>query len=72
MLALPPALLDLLQLKAGTAVGVGVDGGRLFVEPRIRPRFSLDQLLSQCDASAPLPDEDRKWLDAPSHGNELF
>ncbi|MEO6064419.1 MAG: antitoxin [Lysobacterales bacterium] len=72
MLALPPALLELLHLKAGTAVGVGVDGGRLIVEPRARPRYSLDELLARCDASAPLPDEDREWLDVPSHGSELL
>ncbi len=32
MLAVPPALLDLLQRKASTSVGVVVDDGRLIVE----------------------------------------
>jgi len=32
MLAVPPAILDLLQLQAGATVGVTVEGGRLVVE----------------------------------------
>lgn len=72
MLAVPPTILDLLHLKAGAAVGVGVDGGRLVIEPQQRPRYSLDELLAKCDASAPLSAEDRDWLDAPSIGSELL
>ena len=30
MLAVPPAILDLLDLRVGTAVGLVVDGGRLW------------------------------------------
>ena len=43
----PPALLDLLQLKAGASVGVAVDGGRLIVEASPRPRYTLDELLAK-------------------------
>lgn len=42
MLAVPPALLDLLHLQAGTMVGISVDGGRLVVEPQRRLRYTLD------------------------------
>ena len=42
MLALPPALLDILQLQPGAAVGVAVKGGRLIVEPQRRSRYTLD------------------------------
>ncbi len=72
MLAVPPAVLDLLHLKAGAAVGVGVDGGRLVVEPRPRARYSLDELLLQCDASAPLSAEEQEWLSARPMGGELL
>jgi len=72
MLTVPPALLDLLHLQAGNAVGLSVDGGRLVVEPQARPRYSLDELLAQCDSSLPLGDEEREWLDAPAIGNELL
>jgi hypothetical protein len=36
-----------------------------------RKRYTLDELLAQCDSSAPLTDEDRAWLDFPSVGREL-
>jgi antitoxin ChpS len=42
MLAVPPAILDILHLHAGATVGLAVDHGRLVVEPTLRPRYSLD------------------------------
>ena len=72
MMAVPPAFLDLLHLKAGATVGMTVDHGRLVVEPKPRPRYSLDELLAQCDASAELAAEDREWLVARPVGGELL
>lgn len=72
MLAVPPALLDLLHLKAGASVGVAVDGARLVVEATPRPRYTMDELLAVSDyAQAPSPN-DREWLDAPAIGKELL
>lgn len=72
MLTVPPALLDLLHLQAGNTVGIAVDGGRLVVEPQARPRYTLDELLAQCDSSLPIADDEREWLEAPAVGNELL
>ncbi|MCC4622664.1 antitoxin [Xanthomonas cassavae CFBP 4642] len=72
MLAVPPAILDMLRLRAGATVGLAVDHGRLVVEPTLRPHYSLDELLAQCDASAELSTEDRVWLDAKPVGSELL
>ena len=72
MLAVPPALLDVLHLTAGAKVGLAVDNGRLVVEPTARPRYTLDELLAQCDPSAELSAEDREWLDAKPIGSELL
>ena len=72
MLAVPPAILDLLHLQAGTTVGLSVDGGRLVIEPAPRPRFSLTELLAQCDASAEMSEEDRAWLESKPVGGELL
>jgi antitoxin ChpS len=52
MLAVPPALLDLLRLRPGVKVGIAVESGRLIVEPHQRPRYTLDELLAQCDPKA--------------------
>ena len=72
MLAVPPALLDILRLQAGATVGLVVDGSRLIVEPQPRPRYTLDELLAQCDPAAELTEEDRAWLDARPAGRELL
>ncbi len=72
MLAVPPAILDLLHLHAGATVGMAVDGERLVVEPTPRPHYTLDELLAQCDASAEVSEEDRAWLDDKPVGTELL
>jgi antitoxin ChpS len=72
MLALPPALLDLVELTAGQQVDVSVEEGRILVEPRQRPRYTLAELLSRCDSNAPRSEEDRKWLESPAVGAELL
>ncbi len=72
MLAVPPALLDVLHLSAGSTVGIDVDNGRLVIEPKKRPHYTLEELLAQCDPSVKLTAEDREWLDAPSVGHELL
>ena len=71
MLAVPPAILDLLHLEAGATVGLAVDGERLVVQPQSKPRYTLDELLAQCDSSVALTAEDRAWIDLPSLGREL-
>ena len=72
MLAVPPALLDLLSLRVGAKVDIGVENGRLVVEARNRPSYSLDELLAQCEEIDAPSTEDRAWLDAKAVGNELL
>lgn len=72
MLALPPAILDLLNLQAGASVGLAVVDGRLVVDPAPRKRYRLDELLAQCDADAEFSVEDRAWLDDAPVGRELL
>ena len=63
MLAVPPAILDLLHLEAGATVGLAVDGGCLVVQPQTKPKYTLDDLLAQCDSPAAITEEDRAWLE---------
>ena len=72
MLAVPPALLDVLELRAGARVDVGIEEGRLIVAPRTGIRYTLDELLAQCDESAPADDTDRAWLEDKPVGKELL
>jgi antitoxin ChpS len=72
MLAVPPALLDILHLRPGAKVGLAVRSGRLVVEPQQRPRYTLDELLAQCNPRAPRSKEERKWLTDNPAGGELI
>jgi len=71
MLAVPPALLDILNLQPGSLVGIAVKSGRLIVEPQERPRYTLDELLAQCNPKARRSKEDREWLASRPAGREL-
>lgn len=72
MLAVPPALLEQLQLQAGSAVTISLEGGRLVVESSPKPRYTLNELLAASDYSVPQPQSEREWVDAPRAGNELI
>ncbi len=71
MLAVPPAFLEQLNLRAGVTVGLAVDHGRLLVEPKPRPRYTLAELLAASDYTKPQPDQEREWVDSPAVGGEL-
>jgi antitoxin ChpS len=80
MLAVPPALLNVLQLQPGATVGIAVESGRLIVEPRQRPRYTLGELLAQCNPKARpskqgskrSSKQERDWLDSKPVGGELI
>ena len=77
MLAVPPALLDILHLQPGAKVGIAVESGRLIVEPQRRRRYTLNELLAQCDPKAPRArgrsrKEEQEWLDSKPVGGELI
>jgi antitoxin ChpS len=77
MLAVPPALLDMLHLQPGATVGIAVERGRIVVEPRQRRRYTLNELLAKCDPKAPRPrgtgrKVEREWLDSKPVGGELI
>ena len=72
MLAVPPALLDVLELKAGATVGIAVDAGRLIIEPQATPRYTMAELLAQCEVDRKPTQEDEEWLEAAPVGDELL
>ncbi len=72
MLAVPPAILDLLDLQAGKTVGLAVDGGRLIVEPLKQPYYTLEALLAQCEGPGEPDHDDREWLAGNPVGGELL
>lgn len=72
MLAVPPVLLDLLDLKPGAAVSIAVEDGRLVVAGRPRPRYALADLLAQCEPGAEASAEDRDWTSSGAAGGEAL
>ena len=72
MLAVPPAILEMVQLQSGSAVNIAVENGRLIVEPETRKRYSLEELLAQCDTSVPISAEDAQWTASRPKGQELI
>jgi antitoxin ChpS len=71
MLAVPPALLDILRLQPGAKVGITVENGRLVIEPPSRRRYALDELLAQCDPKAKRSKPEQEWLDSKPVGGEI-
>jgi len=80
MLAVPPALLNVLQLQPGAKVGIAIESGRIVVEAQPRPRYTLGELLAQCDpktrrskqGSRQLSKQEREWLHSKPFGRELI
>jgi antitoxin ChpS len=72
MLAVPPALLNILRLQVGAKVGIAIESGRLVVEPQPRRRYTLAELLARCDPKAPRAKQEQEWLDNKRVGDELI
>ena len=52
--------------------GVSISDGRIIVEPKIKPRYTLTELMAQCDLDQQMTAEDREWLAAPTVGREEY
>ena len=77
MLAVPPALLDILHLQPGATVGIAIEKGRIIVEPQKRRRYTLQELLAKCDPKAPRArgrarKTEQEWLDSKPEDGELI
>lgn len=72
MLPVPPALLAVLQLEAGSSVGLDIEAGHLVVHPQTRPEYTLEELLARCDFSAPFSEEEQVWLADAPQGKEMI
>ncbi len=70
MIAIPPALLDVANLTVGGQVAVTVEAGKLVIERQSKPKYTLQELLAQCDPEAPASDEDQVWTSSGAVGRE--
>ncbi|MBF0138431.1 MAG: antitoxin [Magnetococcus sp. DMHC-1] len=73
MLSLPPALLDILALKAGATVGISIEDGSLVINPVPGPHYMLEELLGMStDSTQPPSRAEQEWLDSSPIGEELL
>lgn len=72
MVAIPPTLLQQLSLEPQDEVGVGMENGRIVIDPRPAKRFTLAELLAACDSAAPPPEDDDDWTRDGAVGEELL
>ncbi|MEO6908518.1 MAG: AbrB/MazE/SpoVT family DNA-binding domain-containing protein [Abditibacteriaceae bacterium] len=72
MMSLPRPLLEQLDMSEGSQVSIYIEGDCLVVKPRQKPRYTLEELLSQCDTSPNRTREDREWLSDSAVGNEVL
>lgn len=72
MFAIPKAILEGLHMQPNASVGVSVKEGKLIIDPHPRCRYTLAELIAQCDPEAPRTAEDSAWLnDAPSGREQI-
>jgi antitoxin ChpS len=71
MMAVPPAALSELGLGPDSLVDVAVKQGKLVVASKKRPRYSLAELIAQCDPKARF-EKDRTWVSDGPVGRELI
>ena len=71
MMSVPRAFLDQLHLRAGSQVKIEIEHGRLIVEPA-KPRYTLEELLAECDATVDMSAAESQWLDSAHVGRELL
>lgn len=69
MLAIPPVILEELQIGADASLDLTVRDGVLRPE---RKRYTLDELLAACDPDAALSPDERAWIDASAVGGEII
>lgn len=73
VVAVPKKILSLVHLDAGSKVEISVQNGRLVIEPRKKPRYTLAELLSRCQPTDLTPRrKDKQWLKSHPAGRELL
>jgi antitoxin ChpS len=73
MVAVPDAFLQSTGLGRNATVEWTVEGGRLVIGPEtVSPKYSLEELLAECDPAAQPPEPDPDWTAGPPRGRELI
>ncbi len=75
IMTIPPDILKALHVDVGSVLSLEVQDGAFVaqpVTPVIRKRYSLKDLLSQCDSSAPILKDITEWDNMAPVGAEVI
>nr|WP_299497795.1 antitoxin [uncultured Rhizobium sp.] len=72
MMAIPKPLLDTLGIAANAKLDLTVEDGKLVAVPRKRPKYTLEELLAQCDPNAEITEEEKMWMNLEPVGKEII
>lgn len=70
-IVIPKVLRESLALSAGQTVQLEQTEQGLLLKPA-KLKYSLKDLIAQCDIHAPMPDDLKDWVNAPNVGNEAW
>ncbi len=72
MVAIPPAVLEALNLASKSEVSISIEGNKLVITPKVRckPHLSYAERMAMCDPNAPISPTEQEWIDAPRMGRE--
>ncbi len=68
----PADLLTQLHATPGQSITLRAETSGLALAPAYRPRYTLREMLDQCDFSIPPSDEEQEWVHSPAVGRELL
>jgi len=69
---LPATLLRSLHLSVGSSVTAEQVKGKLVLTPATKPRYSLAELMAQCDLESPPPEDAKAWSEMEPVGKEII
>lgn len=73
VMAVPKQILRMMHLDAGSRVDLNVENGKMVVAPKVKPHYTLTELLAQCtEDNMALTHEDGEWLNANPVGKEAL
>ena len=70
---LPAVILKKLHLAEGDEIEISENGRQIVITPKKnRPKYTLKELLAQCDLDAPMPEATKEWDEVKPVGRESW
>ena len=68
----PSTMLRSLNLTVGSSVEAEQIEGKIVLTPANKPKYSLSELIAQCDVAAPMPNDIQSWESMEIVGKEVI